>query len=114
MTTNPYRSNIYKAKVDKVVDGDTIVATIDLGFHASIQERFRLARMNAPELKGEEREQGLLAKAALEDLIAECNSEVQIRSLGKDRYGYIADIVATGTLKNLSDHMIYRGFAKEY
>jgi endonuclease YncB( thermonuclease family) len=40
----------YKVKrVVKVVDGDTVDLELDLGFHCSITERFRLKDIDAPE-----------------------------------------------------------------
>lgn len=39
----------YKATVVKVVDGDTIDATVDLGFSVHKKERLRLIGLNAPE-----------------------------------------------------------------
>ena len=39
----------YNAKCTRVVDGDTIDATIDLGFGVFVAKRIRLAGINAPE-----------------------------------------------------------------
>ena len=39
----------YKAKLQRVVDGDTIDATIDLGFDIFVKKRIRFAGINAPE-----------------------------------------------------------------
>ena len=39
----------YKAKLDRVVDGDTIDANIDLGFDITIHKRIRLAGIDTPE-----------------------------------------------------------------
>lgn len=45
--------HIHYAKVVRVVDGDTIVCDIDLDFHVTMRETFRLAGINTPE-RGEE------------------------------------------------------------
>ena len=42
----------YPARVIHFVDGDTIDAEVQLGFGMTIQERFRLAEIQAPELHG--------------------------------------------------------------
>jgi hypothetical protein len=42
---------VYKAKLDRVVDGDTIDATIDLGFDTWAFRRIRLAGIDAPETR---------------------------------------------------------------
>ena len=39
----------YKAKLDRVVDGDTVDAYIDLGFDISVHKRIRLAGIDSPE-----------------------------------------------------------------
>ena len=46
----------YKAKVLRWVDGDTLLCLIDLGFYTNKEERIRLARIYAPELRGPEKE----------------------------------------------------------
>lgn len=38
------------AKLERVIDGDTIKVSIDLGFHVFISTRLRLARIDAPEM----------------------------------------------------------------
>ena len=42
----------YRAAPVRVVDGDTVDLTIDLGFRIRWTQRFRLAGLNAPELVG--------------------------------------------------------------
>jgi len=39
----------YHATVLRVVDGDTLDLDVDLGFHIHVQQRVRLAGINAPE-----------------------------------------------------------------
>ena len=55
----------YKIKLDRVLDGDTIDATIDLGFDISVKKRIRFQGINAPESRTkdlEEKAKGLAAK----------------------------------------------------
>jgi micrococcal nuclease len=42
---------VYRAKCTRVIDGDTFVAQVDLGFYASIQLHVRIRGVNAPELR---------------------------------------------------------------
>lgn len=49
----------YDAVVTNIVDGDTVDMEISLGFSLTIKERIRLAGIDAPEVRGEEREKGL-------------------------------------------------------
>ena len=58
-------AHLYRAKVVGIVDGDTFVADIDLGFHIRINKRIRLLGIQAPEPKGETTTAG---KAAIECL----------------------------------------------
>lgn len=65
----PYQ---YRARVDRVIDGDTVVCDIDLGFHVSAKQHIRLADINAPELfrgTSEERQAGWSSKNALQEII---------------------------------------------
>ena len=39
----------YKIKLDRVVDGDTVEAFIDLGFDVSVKKRVRFMCINTPE-----------------------------------------------------------------
>ena len=55
----------YKAKLDRVIDGDTIDVNIDLGFDIQIKKRVRFAGINSPESRTrdlEEKARGLAAK----------------------------------------------------
>lgn len=58
------------SKVLKVVDGDTIDVLIDVGFHTYITKRLRFLGVDTWEIRGPERPQGLVAKARLEEIVA--------------------------------------------
>ena len=82
----------YNAKLDRVVDGDTVDATIDLGFDVHVKKRIRLAGINAPESRTRnkvEKKLGLAAKERLIDILdgaANC-FELESKELGK--YGRV-------------------------
>ena len=62
----------YKAKLDRVVDRDTVDAYIDLGFDISVHKRIRLAGIDSPESRTrdlEEKARGLASKDRLIDLL---------------------------------------------
>ena len=64
----------YKAKLVKVVDGDTIDVTIDLGFDVSVKKRVRFQGINAPESRTrdlKEKALGLAAKERVKAILAE-------------------------------------------
>lgn len=58
----------YRAFVRKVYDGDTVTVDIDLGFDVVLQkQKIRLLRINAPEVRGEQRQEGLKSRDALRE-----------------------------------------------
>jgi len=92
----------YAAKVDRVVDGDTVDAVMDLGFHVAIKIRCRLARVNAVELYAPG---GKDAKLTVQMLLP-VGKDVFIHSTSLDKYGRsIAEIYVDN--ENLTD--ILRG-----
>ena len=61
----------YNAKLDRVVDGDTVDATVDLGFDTWKFIRIRLVGINTPESRTrdlEEKVRGLAAKDFVVDM----------------------------------------------
>lgn len=60
----------YLAKVERIVDGDTIVASIDLGCDVwLLHQHCRLSHINAPEKTGASKEEGLRSTEHLEYLL---------------------------------------------
>jgi len=62
----------YKLKVNRVIDGDTVDGTIDLGFGIHAKKRIRIIGINAPEIRTKdllEKEKGKFAKKRLMDLL---------------------------------------------
>ena len=95
---NLYEENSYSAKIVRWVDGDTIVLEVDLGFSVAVTERFRLARINAPEIKKyshvtqEEKERGLELKSTLEKKLP-VGTTVVVSVSKRGKYSrYIAEI----------------------
>lgn len=107
----------YSAIVLKVVDGDTLDAEVDCGFHLHITMRLRLYGINAPEMKGPSKEAGKASKAYLESLIAATGPEFVIRTVRDttEKYGrYLATIIGTsdeGEEINLNKRMLIDGHA---
>lgn len=106
----------YRAVVQSVYDGDTCTMNIDLGLGTWIHdEKIRLARINAPELRGDERPKGLISRDFLRDKID--GKEVFITTIKdkKGKYGrYIADIWILGAdnnYVNVNDELVSAGHA---
>ena len=88
----------YKAKLIKVVDGDTVDAMIDCGFSVYRKERIRLLGINAPETRTrdkKEKEKGLIAKARLKELIKDGRNEFMVKTFldGKGKYGRLLGVL---------------------
>lgn len=102
--------NEYNAHVEYVYDGDTITVDVELGFTIHKEEKLRLARIDAPELRGDERPQGLIARDALRELID--NKEITFTDEGTGKYGRtIAEVFVNDTI-NVSDWLVRNGYAE--
>jgi micrococcal nuclease len=100
----------YKAKLNRVVDGDTVNLTIDLGFRLTYTANCRLAGINAPEMNTEEGKTALVAlMVMLTDNFVNKNPVLDIQSTGLDKYG--RPIVRIG---NINDKMVEGGYARKY
>lgn len=79
----------YVAKIEKIVDGDTIHVKIDLGFDLTHQQILRLAKINAAEATTKD---GKKATARLKEILKDIPFVV-IKTNKTDIYGrYVADV----------------------
>lgn len=106
---------IYSALVTNVVDGDTIDATVDLGFHMQATLRFRLLGIDTPELRSSDILERVEAKSAKDYVIETClNKKVYIQSYKGDKYGRWLAIVILEDGTTLNSLLLENGFAKVY
>lgn len=107
---------IRKAKCINVVDGDTIDVDIDLGFYTTIRQRFRLLRINTPEIYGEEKLQGLISKAFTQTKLL--NKEIVFQSTKTDSFKrWLAEvwyIDENGNQVNINDELLANNLAEPY
>ena len=104
--------------MDRVVDGDTLDLTVQLGMRISAKDRFRLwhpgGRFDAPEVTGDSRESGIRATDFVVDWLDE-NGPVLYVCTHKDLRGgfgrWLADIVSPDG-RSLTSDMISAGHAK--
>jgi len=103
----------YKAIVKKIYDADTITVDIDLGFYTWIHDQsLRLEGINAPEVTGVEKPQGIISRDMLRSWIS-LGSEIIIKCSGKDKYGrWLVTIFYQGV--NINEKLVSEGFAKTY
>lgn len=104
----------YHATLVRIIDGDTLDLSVDLGFRIKQQIRVRLADIDAPEIRGEHKEAG---RAAVRWLSRELNRPEQLivetRKTGK--YGrWLATLYVGDTTKSINHRMIANGHAIPY
>ena len=125
--TPPSRKSCYNFRVtsiDKVLDGDTIDVTIDLGFDLYKKERVRVAGVDTPETRPRDLEEKALGidatnwlKKKLEDTI-NGDGELSVRTElvgGTGKYGRLLGwLYIDDTTISLNEQMITEGYAWEY
>ena len=123
----------YRARINRVIDGDTVEATFDLGFKISITHKLRLIDIDAPEIRGKEKIKGQAAASHLIKLICSHAANLVDGKLPDDslaviyiatvkdssgKYGrYRAElwgIDEEGAPVNINQRMIDDGHAVEY
>ena len=125
--TPPSRKSCYNfrvIKINRVVDGDTIDVTIDLGFDLYKKERVRVAGVDTPEKRTrdkEEKELGIDAtnwlKKKLEDALkGEDNLVIRTELVGGvGKYGRLLGWLYLGDAESsLNEAMIEEGYAWAY
>ena len=107
----------YKARLERVVDGDTIDASIDLGFDIWYKSRIRLSGIDTWESRTrdlEEKKKGLQAKARTKELLSSKKFTLKTSKDGKGKFGRILGEVITAEGINLNETLIKEGHAYEY
>ena len=111
----------YRAKIISVYDGDTCRADIDLGMGIWVRnEKLRLLRINAPEMRGEEKAEGKVSRDFLRELILGQEVFIQTWKDRRGKYGrFLAEIwleEAPDRWININDRLVDAGQAvyKEY
>ena len=109
---------LYPAEIERVIDGDTVVADLSLGLGVVLDDQYiRLYGIDAWETRGEEREKGLLAREYLERRLQEGKVEIEIRPEwgrnGRGKYGRWLGIVYTNGV-NINAELIEKEHAEEY
>ena len=125
--TPPSRKSCYNfrvTKIDKVLDGDTIDVTIDLGFDLYKKERVRIAGVDTPEKRTrnlEEKELGIDATNWLKQQLKEAvdgSDDLTIRTElvgGVGKYGRLLGWLYIGDGDvSINEKMIEQGYAWAY
>lgn len=106
--TDDLRTFQYAATLNRVIDGDTVILNVDLGFHLTGALTFRLRGVNTPE-RGEPGWGE--AKAYLEQRLT--GKPLGIRThKGQTFARWLADVYVDG--RNLADDIVTDGYGVRY
>jgi len=115
---------IYRGKLERVVDGDTIDALIDVGFDIWIKKRIRYSGIDTWESRTrdlEEKAKGLEAKARNKELLMEVSSKsgyFRLKSYGVGKYGRVLGEIFIeddeGKQWNINETLIIEGHGYVY
>lgn len=99
----------YRATVLSVYDGDTMTCNIEIGFDLYKLEKVRLSGIDAPEMRGEERLEGIKSRDALRELTL--GKQLRLVNEGTGKYGRTIATLYLDTI-NISDWMVRNGYAE--
>lgn len=109
MKTNNEVLYTYNAEIVRVVDGDTVVALIDLGHNLHIKRSIRLLGIDTPEIRTknkQEKENGYKCKIHLEELLNKYKGVCIIQTIKRDSFGrWLANIWVGRKKESLTVHM---------
>ena len=115
---------IYRAKLDRVIDGDTVDAMIDGGFDIWVNKRIRYMGIDTWESRTrdlDEKKKGLAAKARNKELLLNVSEKpgyFRLKSHGVGKYGrvlgelFIQD--AEGVQYNINETLVTEGHGYVY
>ena len=112
----------YHAKVINVVDGDTIVVDIDLGFNVVLSNQsVRLLGVDTPESRTSDKIEkvfGLASKDYAKEFIENCKKQVILRTHKSDdseKFGrLLGEIINPNSKEVLNNSLVEEGFAVKY
>jgi micrococcal nuclease len=117
----------YNAKIISVYDGDTVRADIDLGFNMlMLNQQIRLLGIDTPEVRGDSREQGIIVRDFVREMILDKKIILRTQKDESGKYGrWLGDIfycksnLVTAssppkTLTYLNAELVNLGYAEAY
>jgi len=100
----------YLALIVSVYDADTVTAVIDLGFGISYKTKIRLYGIDAPEMRGSEREEGIEARDYLRELILGKTIQIETIKDKKGKYGRYLGILHDSD-GNINERLVKENYA---
>ena len=109
----------YSCRLDRVIDGDTCDALIDLGFDTWVKKRIRFMGVDTWESRTrnkEEKVKGLAAKAFTKDILENSDDgKFSIISYGVGKYGRVlGELFVKGKEQSVNELLKENGHAYEY
>lgn len=104
----------YSALVTSVYDADTITCDIDLGFGVILKkQKIRLFGIDAPEMRGDEREEGIKSRNFLRSLILDKDILLKTMKNRKGKYGRWIGLIyqSDNSGKPINYLLIEKGYA---
>lgn len=104
----------YRAHVNEVYDGDTITVDIDLGFDVNLKGlKVRLYGLNAPEIRGATRPQGIISRDALRSRILDKDVIIKTIQDQQEKYGRWLAIIELGG-EEINNWLVKNNYAIPY
>ena len=103
---------VYRAQIEKIVDGDTLRVVVDLGFDTTTRQYIRLRSIDCPEMDSAE---GKEAKCFVEKSLEGFLEPLTIKTVKADKYDrYLGDVFytnKTGKQVYLNNLLLEKGHA---
>lgn len=93
----------------RVIDGDTYIFNIDLGFRVYTEVNIRIKDINAPEIKGKEKELGFIARDYVIDLFSKTETFFIRTEYDKTFDRYLGHVLVDGI--DLAELLVSKGYA---
>ena len=110
----------YQCNTIRVIDGNTVDATIDLGFNVTIRQRIKLYGVNVSDIRSSDdtvRQQAMASKQKLAELLGNefvCETIVNKRGKAGRVMGKLSTVGTDGSRVNVNQQLIDQGFAERF
>lgn len=110
-----YKLYTYKVKeIVKIYDGDTITVVLDLGMKMYVQKTIRLYGIDTPEIRGEERPEGLVSREWLVEKLNKAEDVYITTHRDKSgKYGrLLGSVYINEEIISLNEQLVHNGLAE--
>lgn len=110
----------YQCNTIRVIDGNTVDASIDLGFNVTIRQRIKLYGVNVSDMRSTDesvRQQAMASKQKLAELLGNefvCETIVNKRGKAGRVMGKLTTTNTNGSKVDINQQLIDQGFAERF